>query len=190
MKKVILLTSAALLTFGGIGSAQAQRVYYGHGWNGGYYHHHRGWGNGGALAAGLVGGALLGGLISAAATPAYPYPAYSYPAYGYRYGYGYPAYSYPAYGYRWGSTYPAYSYGYGYEPYSYGYYSAPVTTRVVYAPPVYRTRVVYREPRRYVRSAYYRNSARARVVRTVRRDVVTTGSVVGGSRYIRRVHHY
>ncbi len=175
MKKLMLLTSAAVLTFGTIGSAQAQRAYYRDGWRGGYYHHHRGWGNGGALAAGLIGGALLGGLVTAAATPAYGYPAY-----------GYPGYSYPAYGYR--TYYPSYSYGYGYPAYGYGYgdpygsYAAPVTTRVVYAPvPVYRTRVVYQQPRyrtRVVRQ--YRE--RPRVVRAVRRDVVTTGSI--------RAHRY
>ncbi len=44
--------------------------------------------NGGALAAGLIGGLALGALASA---PAYSYPAYSYPAYP-----AYPA-SYPAY---------------------------------------------------------------------------------------------
>ena len=53
MKKVILLSSAALITFASIGSAEAQR-YYRDGWRGGYYHN-RGWNNGGAVAAGAAG---------------------------------------------------------------------------------------------------------------------------------------
>jgi hypothetical protein len=168
MKKFALLASVAIITVGSVGTADAQ-----------YRRHHRGgWDRGGAVAAGLIGGALLGGLITAAATPAYAYPGYGYypysaPAYGYRttynYGYGYPA------------AYPAYSYP------AYGYYSAPVT-RVVYQPaPVYRTRVVYRQPRvatrvvyrepRYRTRVVYRDRDRSRVVRAYRRDVVTTGSL-------------
>jgi len=52
-----------------------------------YYRRHN---NGGAIAAGLIGGLALGAL---AARPAYAYPAYSYPAYSYP---TYPA-SYPGY---------------------------------------------------------------------------------------------
>ena len=172
MKKIALLASAALITAGSISTAEAQRGYR-DGWRGGHHgHYYRGsrWGNGGALAAGLIGGALLGGLVTAAATPAYAYPSYNY-------GYA------PAYGYGYA---PAYSYGYGY-PYG-GYYAAPVATRVVYQPapvyrrvvyrpaPVYRTRVVYQQPRVRTRVVYRQNRP-ARVVRTVRRDVVTTGSI-------------
>jgi hypothetical protein len=47
---------------------------------------YRRYNNGGALAAGLIGGLALGAL---AAAPAYSYPAYSYPAY--------PATAYPGY---------------------------------------------------------------------------------------------
>ncbi|MGU3468450.1 hypothetical protein ACLBXO_26720 [Methylobacterium sp. C33D] len=45
-------------------------------------------GDGGAIAAGIIGGLALGGLAAAAASqPRYaPYPAYGY---GYGYGYGY-----------------------------------------------------------------------------------------------------
>jgi hypothetical protein len=164
MKKFALLASVAIITVGSVGTADAQ-----------YRRHHRGgWDRGGAVAAGLIGGAVLGGLLTAAATPSYAYP-----------GYGYYPYSAPAYGYR--STY---SYGYGYPAYSYpayGYYSAPVT-RVVYEPaPVYRTRVVYRQPRvatqvvyrepRYRTRVVYRDRDRPRVVRAYRRDVVSTGSI-------------
>ncbi|MBD2747897.1 hypothetical protein IC232_14445 [Microvirga sp. BT688] len=185
MKKFALLAGVAIITVGSVGTADAQ-----------YRRHHRGgWNNGGAVAAGLIGGAVLGGLLTAAATPSYAYPGY---------GYGYPA-SYPAYGYR--STY---SYGYGYPAaypaYSapaYGYYSAPVT-RVVYQPaPVYQTRVVYREPRvatrvvyrepRYRTRVVYRDRNRDRVVRVIRRDVVSTGSVNNRARQYReldRVRHW
>jgi hypothetical protein len=190
MKKLALLASAALITFGSVSSAEAQR--YHRGWHGGYYHNHSG--NGGALAAGLIGGALLGGLITAAATPAYSYPAYSYPYGGYSY-----------YSYRprvtYGGDYPYNGYGYGY-PY-YGtqvvyqrppvyrrvvYRPAPVYRRVVYRPgpvyrnrvvyaPRYRDRVVYAQPR-YRTRVVYRQNRPARVVRTdVRRNVVTTGSI-------------
>jgi hypothetical protein len=179
MKKLALLASAAIITVGSVGSAEAQRR-----------HHRGGWDRGGAVAAGLIGGAVLGGLLTAAATPSYAYP-----------GYGYYPYSAPAYGYRstysYGSAaYPAYSYP------AYGYYSAPVATRVVYQPaPVYQTRVVYRQPRVATRVVYrepryrervvyrqprevtrvvYRDRDRARVVRTIRRDVVSTGSVRRG----------
>ncbi|PIK73940.1 hypothetical protein CS379_05405 [Methylobacterium frigidaeris] len=46
--------------------------------------------DGGAIAAGIIGGLALGGLAAAAAAQ----PRYAYPAYGS------PAYGYPAYGYR------------------------------------------------------------------------------------------
>jgi len=182
MKKLALLASVAIITAGSVGTAEAQRRYHRHGWD-----------RGGAVAAGLIGGAVIGGLLTAAATPSYAYPGYgyypysSYPAYGYRYGYSAPvAYNYPAYGY------PAYNYP------SYGYYSAPVT-RVVYQPaPVYQTRVVYRQPRVATRVVYreprirtrvvyrepravtrvvYRDRDRPRLVRAIRRDVVSTGSI-------------
>jgi hypothetical protein len=41
--------------------------------------------DGGAIAAGIIGGLALGGLAAAAAAqPAYGYPAYGYAPYGYR----------------------------------------------------------------------------------------------------------
>jgi len=170
MKKLALLASVAALTVASVESADAR--------------HRRGHGSdrGAAVAAGLIGGALLGGLITAAATPSYAYP-----------GYGYYPTSYPAYGYRYGHSYPvSYGYDYDYPTYSYpayGYYSAPVT-RVVYQPaPVYRTQVVYREPRvvnrvvyrepRYRTQVVYRDRDRyrGRVVRVIRRDVGATGAI-------------
>lgn len=133
MKKLALTAGAALIVVGSAGSADAQ-FRYRHGWHGGWGSHHyygyrrSGW-NGGALAAGLVGGAILGGIVSAAAAPAYAYPAYPY-GYGYGYGYGYA---------------PAY---YG------GYYPAPVYPRAVYAPaPFYGPRLVWRQSNPY--RAYY-----------------------------------
>lgn len=49
-------------------------------------------GDGGAIAAGIIGGLALGGLAAAAAAqPRYAYPAYGYPAYGYRRVYYAPA---------------------------------------------------------------------------------------------------
>jgi hypothetical protein len=104
----------------------------GYGRYGGYYGYRRGgWGGGGAVAAGLIGGAILGGLVS---------NAYAQPYYG---GYGYAApvtYAAP--------VYPAYDYGYA-APVTYGY------AQPYYAPPVVRTRVVYRAAPRYYRRAYY-----------------------------------
>jgi hypothetical protein len=50
----------------------------GYGYRPAYGGYRRSHGNGGAVAAGLIGGLALGGL---AAAPAYSYPAYSYPAY-------------------------------------------------------------------------------------------------------------
>jgi hypothetical protein len=187
MKKLALLASVAIITAGSVGSAEAQR------WRG-----YRGGWNGGAVAAGLVGGAVLGGLITAAARPAYGY-GYGYPGYGY-----YPS-SYPAYGSQYGYGYgysPAYSPAYSYP--AYGYYSAPATqvvyepapvyrtrvvyrqprvvNRVVYAEPRYRTRVVYRQPRAVTRVVY---RDRAPIVRSVRRDVLTTGAI--GERRVRQI---
>ncbi|WP_147706906.1 hypothetical protein [Microvirga massiliensis] len=46
------------------------RPYYGYGYP--YYHHRRS--NGGAVAAGLIGGLALGALAAQAARPAYAYP--------------------------------------------------------------------------------------------------------------------
>lgn len=177
MRKLTILAGAAAITLASVGTAEAQRWRHGDGWRGDYHHrYYRGsrWGNGGALAAGLIGGAVLGGLLTAAATPTYAYP-----------GYGYAPYGYPAYGYRYGYSYPA-AYGYpAYSDPSYGYYAAPVTrvvyrpapvyrTRVVYREPIYGPRVVYRQPRRVTRVVY---RDRGRLVRSVRRDVVTTGSI-------------
>jgi len=68
--------------------------------------YYRRYNNGGALAAGLIGGLALGAL---AAAPAYSYPAYSYPAY--------PATAYPGY---YGAGY----YGTGYN--DAGYYGGSV----------------------------------------------------------------
>src|SRR3954451_5525372 len=63
--------------FGGYGSWGGYPRY-------GYYR--RGWGYGGALAAGLIGGAVLGAGLSAATT------CDPYTGWGCSYGYGYPAY--------------------------------------------------------------------------------------------------
>jgi hypothetical protein len=97
-----------------MGSAQAQP--YGYGWG---YRQPYGWG-GGAVAAGVIGGAILGGLAVAASRPAY-YGYGAYPAYGYGYGGSYgrpgyyaprrayygPRYAYPApYGVYGGALYP------------------------------------------------------------------------------------
>jgi len=71
--------------------------YYGHrpggyGYRPAYGYRHRN--NGGAVAAGVIGGLALGALASSAyAAPAYSYPAYSYPAPGY---YGTSAYAAPS----------------------------------------------------------------------------------------------
>ena len=182
MKKLTFLAGAALLA-ASVGSAQAQTVYVGTG-----YHHRYHGNSGGAVAAGLIGGALIGGLIASAATPAYGYPAYGYRT-------AYPAYGYPAYGYRTTYSYPAYGYRTAYPAYG---YATPVATvdEPYYQPaPVYRSRVVYRQPQvvyrqpRVVNRAFYeqprvrtrivyRQDQPRRFVRTnVRRDVVATGSI-------------
>ncbi len=136
MKKLALLAGAGLLALGAVGSAQAQ-PYYGHYGHHGYYRDH-GRVNGGALAAGLVGGAILGGVLGATTAPAYATPVASY---------GYvPAASYGYYGQ---AAYDDFD-----EP-GYGYYGAPVVRqRVVYAAPrrVVRQRVVYGTPRTVVRN--------------------------------------
>jgi hypothetical protein len=75
-----LVVSATALT------TEAQAQYRPYGPYYGYRHHH-GWSNGGAAAAGVVGGLALGALAAGAARPGY-----------YGSGYGYPAYGYPAYG--------------------------------------------------------------------------------------------
>lgn len=71
MRKLATLASAALILTGSVCVANAQ-YWRGGGWgyHGGYYRY--GCCGGGAIAAGLIGGALLGGLATAAATaPAY-----------------------------------------------------------------------------------------------------------------------
>ena len=85
--------------FGGYGWRGGYPRFGGYGYWGGYPrygYYRRGWGyGGGALAAGLIGGAILGAGLSAATTCdlysgwgcSYGY-GYAYPAY---YGYGYPA---------------------------------------------------------------------------------------------------
>jgi hypothetical protein len=144
MKKLAILSTAALI---GVGSIAASTTDAEARWRG-----HRG--GGGAVAAGVIGGLAAGALIGAAASNAYAYPSYGYgygyaPAYGYApVAYGAPvrAYSYePAYGYDYAPAYrtrvvraryaPVYrqrlarSYGpdYGYAPayYSGGYYGGP-----------------------------------------------------------------
>jgi hypothetical protein len=126
MKKIALLAGVGLAALGSIAPAEAQMYYGRHGWGGGYhggwnYRRAHRWHGGGALAAGLIGGAVLGGIAAAAASP------------GYGYGYGYPAYSYgyPAYGYGYApvvyrtrpvyyqSAYPAYDYAPAYYPSGY-----------------------------------------------------------------------
>ena len=79
------------------------RGYYGGGYGRGYGR--RGYGGGGALAAGAALG-IIGGALAASAAPRYGYydggyggyarPVYGYGGYG---GYARPVYGYPAYGY-------------------------------------------------------------------------------------------
>jgi hypothetical protein len=121
MKKLAVLSAAALVGLGAIASTQAEARP-----------------RGGAIAAGVIGGLAAGALIGAAASSAYaaPYGYYGYaPAYGYRYA---PAYAYaPAYPYSYAA--PVVSVGFG--PAYYGY--RPVyRTRVVYRAPVRTTRVI------------------------------------------------
>jgi hypothetical protein len=191
MRKLIVMTGIGLLALGSVGTADAQGWNrdggnWGRGYDSGYRRS-----NGGALAAGLIGGAILGGLASAATTPAY--------GYGYStQGYAYPAqtYAYPAQGY----AYPSSGYGYA-SPYGYG---APVQSQIAYEEaPVYQTRVVYQQPRMRTRVVYrqapsiqrtrivYRQAPtirqrvvyrqpRARIVSQrayMQRDVISTGSI-------------
>jgi hypothetical protein len=178
MRKLGLFASVAVIALGTAGSAQA--------WDH-HRHHYRssGWNNGGALAAGLIGGAVLGSLLTAATSPAW---GWGYPAYGYAPTYG-GYYAAPAAGTRVVyTTAPTYAYGYPYAGYG---YAAPVRTRVVYRPApatrvVYaqpRTRVVYQQPRARViaQPAYstrvsVRSNAQRIGVRQVDRQVVRTSS--------------
>ena len=120
MRKSLVLGAAALLTLtgsvltpfdaearprwggvygGGYRAVGFARPAYRYGWRGGYWggyprygYYRRGYG-GGAVAAGLVGGAILGAGLAAAATNACdPYYGcgYSYAYPSYYYGYGYP----------------------------------------------------------------------------------------------------
>jgi len=90
--KKILAAGLAAVTVAGtaIGSsAPAAAGYYGYGYGGPRYYHGRN--NGGALAAGLIGGLAVGAIAASAGRPAYGYgyPAtYAYPAYGPDYGGG------------------------------------------------------------------------------------------------------
>jgi hypothetical protein len=103
MRKLALVCGAAALLVSAA-SAEAQ-VRYRHGWHGGwgyapYAYRRGGWGSGGALAAGLIGGLALGGLAAAAASPyGYPPP---------------PVYAYPYPPPVYGNPYPPPVYGYGY----------------------------------------------------------------------------
>ena len=119
MKKLAVLSAAALVGLGAIASTQAEARP-----------------RGGAIAAGVIGGLAAGALIGAAASSAYAAP-YGYYGYAPAYGYGYaPAYTYA----------PAYSYGYAAPVVSYGpaYYPHRTTyrTRVVYRAPVRTTKVI------------------------------------------------
>ncbi len=135
MRRLAVLAGAGLVIVGSVGSADAQ-IRSRHGYHaGGYGHHHvyggyrRGWGGGGALAAGLIGGVILGSL--AASAPAYG--AYGYPADPYAYG--------PP---RYGSyARPVYRARYGYGPPADVVYAAPHEIRGGY-------RTVYRDGRRVI----------------------------------------
>ncbi len=65
MKKLAILSAAALIGLGGIASTDAEAG------------HRRGHG-GGAIAAGVIGGLAAGALLGAAASNAYAAPAYGY----------------------------------------------------------------------------------------------------------------
>ena len=110
MKKLAILSAAALIGLGGIASTGAEAGSRR---------------NGGAIAAGVIGGLAAGALIGAATSNAYAAPAYGY-------GYGYA----PA-------TRVVQSYGYAPEVYEEAYVPrrAYRTTRVVqrYEAPAYRT---------------------------------------------------
>ena len=89
MKKTLaaLLAAATIsLTFVGT-TTDASAYWCGRGWGGGWgWHggwHHRGWGWGPGLAAGVVGGAIVAGAIIAARPPGYVvYAGYPEPLYG------------------------------------------------------------------------------------------------------------
>ena len=118
MKKLAVLSTAALIGLGSIAASTTQAEAQWRGWRGGWHHHqhhHRG----GAVAAGLIGGLAAGALIGAAASSAYAAPSY-----------------YPAYGYA-----PV---AYYHEP-APVVVRRRVVRRVHYAP-VYRTRIVHRVP--------------------------------------------
>jgi hypothetical protein len=86
--KKLVAAGLAAVTLGGavvVSSAPAQAGYYGYGYGGPRYYHRRN--NGGAIAAGLIGGLAVGALAASAARPAYGYGAYGRPV-----GYAYPAY--------------------------------------------------------------------------------------------------
>jgi hypothetical protein len=72
MKTLAALTAAALVAFGTIGTPEAQAR-----------------GNGGAIAAGVIGGLAAGALLGAAVSE-----AHAAPAYGYGYGRPVPVYDY------------------------------------------------------------------------------------------------
>jgi hypothetical protein len=86
IRKLMAASVAALVISATAFTTEAQAQYRPYG---PYYyrHYHHGWNNGGAVAAGVVGGLALGALAAGAAHPGY-----------YGYGYGYPAYGYPEYG--------------------------------------------------------------------------------------------
>lgn len=102
--KTLIASGLAALTLGtaviaSTSSAEARPYGYGNGYRHagyGYYGggYRRGYGGGGALAAGLIGGLAVGAL--AASNSGYGYGGgygYGYPAYGYApVTYGYPAY--------------------------------------------------------------------------------------------------
>ncbi len=116
MKKLAVLSAAALVGLGAIASTQAEARP-----------------RGGAIAAGIIGGVAAGALIGAATSSAYAAP-YGYYGYAPAYGYGYaPAYTY-------GYAAPVVSVGFG--PAYYGYRPVYRTTRVVYRGPGRTTRVI------------------------------------------------
>jgi hypothetical protein len=115
MKKLAVLSAAALIGLGAIASTQAEARP-----------------RGGAIAAGVIGGLAAGALIGAAASSAYAAP-YGYYGYAPAYDYGYaPAYTYaPTYSYGYAAPVVSVGYGPAYYPYRTTY-----RTRVVYRAPV------------------------------------------------------
>ncbi len=68
-------------------ATDASAYWRGRGWGGGWGYgggwHHRGWGWGPGVAAGVIGGAVVAGAIIAARPPGYVvYPGYAQPVYG------------------------------------------------------------------------------------------------------------